>query len=291
MHIFLHALKHAALHTLQLLPFLYLTYLLMEMIERYAGERTQALIARSGKAGPLFGALLGALPQCGFSAAGAGLYAGGIVTKGTLLALFWSTSDEMLPVLITGGVELTTILKLLAVKVALAALAGFAVDLVARRLRRPSTEERGIEELCRAQGCHCESQRLWVAALIHTAQIVAVIFAVTLGLELLFEYLGEDALASLLQGRTLVMCLVAGLVGLIPNCAASVAITQLYLSGVLSAGAMLSGLMTGAGVGLLVLFRTNRPMKDNFVIVGILLGVSVVLGLLMDALGLSAFLA
>ena len=291
-HSLLHALAHAGKEALVLLPFLYLTYLGLELLERRAGERTQALIARSGKAGPLFGALLGALPQCGFSAAGAGLYAGRVITTGTLLSIFLSTSDEMLPLLISEGAGAGRIFKILAVKAFVGCLAGFAVDGIARLARRGKATEQtqAIGEMCRAGHCDCDSQSLWPASLVHTLQIALGVFGVSVVLHTLLDLLGEEALASFMGNTPLLGCLLAALVGLIPNCTASVVITTLYLRGVLSAGAMLSGLLVGAGVGLLVLFRVNRPVRDTLRVTGILLLVGAMVGVIFDALSLGALL-
>ncbi len=296
----LHALWHAAKHTLLLLPFLYLTYLAMEWLERRAGEKVEAAIAKAGRGGPLIGALLGLLPQCGFSAAGAGLYAGRVITAGTVLAIFWATSDEMLPLLLSSRTSPRIILTILACKAVVAALCGFAVDGIARLLARHKSscdhghdhdhDEHAIGALCREGHCHCEERALPIAALVHTASIALSVFLVSLALEIAFVFLGEDVLTSLLIGQPIVGCLLASLVGLIPNCASSVTITNLYAQGVLSAGAMLSGLLVGAGVGLLVLLRANRPVKDTIRLIAILFCVGAVVGMLFDLTGLGTLL-
>jgi hypothetical protein len=285
-----HAILHAIEHTLPLVPFLYLTYLGMELLERRAGEKTEQAIAKAGKAGPVVGALLGMLPQCGFSAAGATFYAGRIISTGTLLAIFWSTSDEMLPLLISSGAPASKILIILGVKVVVAMLAGIAVDVVARLIHKDHGHEHHIGEMCQSGHCHCDDRSLWLAALIHTAQITLSVFAVSAALNLMLELLGENVLTDLLGASPLLGCLLSALVGLIPNCASSVAITQLYLSGVLSAGAMLSGLLVGAGVGILVLLRVNRPVKDSLRVIGLLFAVGLVFGFLFDIIGLGGVL-
>lgn len=290
LHSLLHAVLHALEHTWPILPFLYLTYLGMECLERRAGERTEAAIRRAGRAGPVLGALLGVLPQCGFSAAGATFYAGRIVTTGTLLAIFWSTSDEMLPLLISSGAPLGKILTILGVKVAVAMSAGLAVDAVCRLIGKKERHEHHIGEMCQSGRCHCDDRSLWLAALIHTAQIALSVFAVSAALNLALELLGENVLTDLLGASPVLACLLSALVGLIPNCASSVAITQLYLSGVLSAGAMLSGLLVGAGVGVLVLLRVNRPVKDSLRVIVLLFGVGLAVGALFDLCGLGAVL-
>lgn len=285
-----HAFLHALEHTWPIIPFLYLTYLGMEFLERRAGEKTEAAIRRAGRAGPVLGALLGVLPQCGFSAAGATFYAGRIITTGTLLAIFWSTSDEMLPLLISSGAPLGKILTILGVKVAVAMLAGLAVDIVCRLVSKKEHHEHHIGEMCRSGHCHCDDRSLWLAALIHTAQITVSVFVVSVVLNLVLELVGESVLTDLLGASPVLASLLSALVGLIPNCASSVAITQLYLSGVLSAGAMLSGLLVGAGMGVLVLLRVNRPLKDSLRVIALLFAVGLFVGALFDLCGLGAVL-
>jgi hypothetical protein len=285
-----HAVWHAVEHTLPLIPFLYLTYLCMELLERRASEKTEQAIVKAGKAGPVVGALLGVLPQCGFSAVGATLYAGRIVSTGTLLAIFWSTSDEMLPLLISSGTSAGKIAVILVVKVVIAMLSGLAVDAVCRLIGKKEEHEHHIGEMCQSGHCHCDDRSLCLAALVHTLQITLSVFAVSAALNLVLELLGENVLTDLLGASPVLGCLLAALVGLLPNCASSVAITELYLSGVLSAGAMLSGLLVGAGIGILVLLRVNRPIKDSLRVVGILFSVGLVVGVLFDVCGVGRLL-
>ncbi len=285
-----HSLLHAIEHTLPILPFLYLTYLLMELLERRAGGRMEKIVTRSGRFGPLLGALLGVVPQCGFSAAGAGLYAGRVITAGTLIAIFLSTSDEMLPLLVSTGTPLDLILKIIGCKAVIAAGAGFALDRVTRLMRKSETSEPQIGEMCCAGHCHCDRRNIWLASLIHTLKIIASVFAISFVLEIILELLGEDLLAGILSGTPVIGCLFAAIVGLLPNCAASVAITQLYTEGVISAGAMLSGLLVGAGIGILVLLRTNRPIRDSIRVIAILFGIGLFSGLLFDLLSIGAII-
>lgn len=288
---FLHIAEHGLLHTLQeclqIFPLLYISYLLMELLEHKAGERTYALIRRSGRFGPLLGGLFGILPQCGFSAAAAGLYAGRVVTLGTLIAVFLSTSDEMIPVLIAGDMPITTVVILLVLKAAIAILCGFACDLIFR----PKESQLGeVEELCEQEGCHCEGKSLFLAALLHAARVLLFIFIVSFVLHVGLEAIGEERLASLPLRVPFVSHLFAALIGLVPNCAASVVLCELYLGGALPLGAMLSGLLVGSGVGILVLFRTNRHVKENLLIMLSLVGIGVLFGLLFDLTGLASVL-
>lgn len=254
-----------------LIPFLFLTYLVLEAVEAHASEKMVSLVGSERWFDPILGALLGVVPECGFSAAAASLFSGGAVTIGTLVAVFLATSDEMLPIFISENVPVSFIVRVLAVKVAIAAIVGVALNLLfTRRHKSPENTEERIEELCENSHCACtEHEGIVKPALIHTAEIVVFVLIVNLVLNTLVELGGEAVLEKLALGNPVLSCMVTALVGLIPNCAVSVAITELYLNGALSLSAMLSGLLTGSGVGMLVLFRTNRHGKENFMILGI----------------------
>lgn len=284
MHEILHVLEHTLLDNALILPFLFLTYLVIEALESRTGERMQRFLARTHKAGPAIGAVAGVVPQCGFSAAASSLYAGGVITAGTLIAVFLSTSDEMLPILISETVAPLLIVKILAVKVAAAALVGYCVDLFRRRAGDPEATLH-IDELCEHSHCGCHEHKGIVGpALIHSLEIFVFLLVISFGLNLVVEFLGEERLASLILNRPVVGELIAGLIGLIPNCAASVVITELYLAGGMRAGAMLAGLLAGSGVGMLVLFRTNRSVRDNVKILAVVYFSGVVLGGVFGAL-------
>lgn len=275
------AIADSFIDSVKLLPFLFLTYLAMEYLEHKAGQKMQEAIRRAGRGGPVIGSILGAFPQCGFSTVASNLYAGRIITAGTLIAIFLSTSDEMLPIMISENIELTVILKILGVKVAVGILAGFFFDFMLRGKKK----ELQIEHLCEQHHCHCE-EGIWKSALHHTLEIFLYIMVISLALNLLLAWIGEDVLADLVLNRPVVGEMAAALVGMIPNCAASVIITQLYLNGVLSAGAMTAGLLSGSGVGLLVLFRVNDDYRENFRILGLLYVTGVLGGMLVNHLGI-----
>ena len=279
LHLLLHSLYHALVDTLRLAPFLFLTYLLMELIEHRASGRLNGIIARSGKVGPLVGGILGGFPQCGFSGAIAGLYSGGVITVGTLFAVFLATSDEMLPVMISSQFPARSIILILSVKISVAILAGFAIDLIFRKKRKIK-----IESLCKSERCGCESGPVR-SAVRHTLGVLLFILTIGFSLEVALSILGTDALNRLFFSMPVVSNLLSALVGLIPNCASSVVITELYLEGVISAGCMMSGLFTGAGVGTLVLFKTNKNLKENLFIALSLWGLGGVLGAFLDLLG------
>lgn len=279
----------AVIDTVKLLPFLYLTYLLMEYLEEKAQAHTVELVKKTGRLGPLAGGLVGILPQCGFSAAASSLYAGGVITLGTLLAIYLSTSDEMLPIFISETVPAGTILKILLTKAALAIATGFILDLLnrLRHAKNKKEEERHIHDLCEQDHCHCEEGNIFLSALRHTLQIALFIFLLSLVIGFLIEFIGEEALGSVLVNRPVTGVLLAGLIGLIPNCGASVMITELYLNGILGSGQMMAGLLVGAGVGLLVLFRSHRHLKKNLQIMGLLYISGVFWGLLIELLKIS----
>lgn len=281
---------HSLLDTAKLLPFLFLTYLLMEFLEHKSGDAAGRLLRRSGKIGPLLGGALGVVPQCGFSAAASGLYAGRLITVGTLLAVYLSTSDEMLPILLSSGASLPFILGVLGCKLAIGVLVGFAVDFVFRLVRRKrQTDEPCIEAICEREHCKC-GEHFVLSALKHTLRIAVFLLIVTFLLEAAVHLIGEERIASLVLNRPVLGNLLAAVVGLIPNCASSVVLTELYLSGVISIGSMLSGLLVNAGVGLLVLFRTNRPVSDSVRVLAILWCTGMVSGLLIDVSPLAGWL-
>ncbi len=296
MHEFFHLLWHSLLHTLidtaKVVPFLFLTYLLMEFLEHKAGGAPERWLRGSGKVGPLIGGTLGVLPQCGFSAAATSFYTGRMITTGTLIAVYLSTSDEMLPILLSSGAPIPTILKLLATKLVIGIGAGFAIDGITRLLRhgKNNEQEPQIEELCERENCDC-GDRFVLSALKHTAYITVFLLLFTFVLNLGIELVGEENIKSVVLDRPVLGSFLAALVGLIPNCASSVALTSLFVDGVLSGGALLSGLMVNAGVGLAILFRNNRPVKDSLRVVGILFGISVVCGILIDMTTLGAWIA
>lgn len=266
----------ALLDTAKLLPFLFLTYLAMEYLEHRTGDSTKKMIEKAGKFGPVIGGILGIVPQCGFSAAASSLYTGRVITLGTLLAIYLSTSDEMLPILISERAPIRMILGILLAKAAIGIFAGLIIDLV---LRRKGVEEHEhIHEICEHEHCHCE-KGIFRSALSHTLQIVAFLLAVNLVLNLVLHFVGGESLSGLVLHQQAAGPILAGILGLIPNCAGSVLVTQLYLEGAMSIGAVMSGLLTGSGVGLLVLFRVNRNRKENLKILGLLYGIGVLAGI------------
>ena len=334
-----HVLLDTFLEFIPVITVLFLSYLLMEWMEHRMGERAERVITKAGRLAPVAGGLLGCVPQCGFSAAAAGLYAGRVLSLGTLYAVFLSTSDEMLPIMLSavfsGRFAPWSILRILAGKLVIGIVVGVLVDASVRMLRRfgrrshdgevaknaaahchehrseaahdhdhdahahdgtasmHATEPHGhvhhnvgqIHELCKRTGCHCE-EGVFRSALRHTVRIGVFLLLFSLSLNLLLHFLGDEALISFLSGRGALSCFLSSLVGLIPSCVASIAVTELYLTGALSVGALYAGLLTGVGVGVLILCRLNRPWWQTLLIVAGLYAIGALTGLLIDALSL-----
>ena len=286
----LHALLHALTDTLKVTLFLFLTYLVMEFLEHRSSGKSEEVIKKAGRLGPLAGGLFGAIPQCGFSAAASGLYAGRLITRGTLIALFLATSDEMLPLMLSGVAEgkilPIKLLTVLGLKVIGGVLIGFLIDFIWKN----DHHSHEIEDFCSQEGCNCGHDGIWLSALKHTLKIAVFVLISTFAINLIIELVGEDSLGSLMRSIPVLGELISALFGLIPNCAVSVVITKLYIGGTITAGQMLAGLFTGAGVGVLVLFRTNRNIKENLLLMLVLYVSGAALGLLLGSSGLASLL-
>lgn len=270
----------------KLIPFLFITYLFMEILEHKMNNNVREKIAKAGKSGPVWGGILGVLPQCGFSTAAASLYSGGIITVGTLIAVFMSTSDEMLPILISRAVGAETIFKILAVKVVIAVISGLVAEYVYTKIFLKKEREPDIHVVCEEEHCHCEDGTV-VSALKHTVKIAIYIILISFILNVITHFWGIENVKSLFSAVPVLEHMLSALIGLIPNCASSVVITEFYLDGVIGAGAMMAGLLVNAGVGMLVLFRLNRHVKQNFSIVGVMYLLGVFWGVLIQILGIT----
>ena len=268
----LHALEHAFLDTVRMVPFLLAAFLALEALEHYSNNYMNRVLGKVGKAGPAVGAVFGCVPQCGFSVAAANLYSGGVITLGTLLAVFLSTSDEAVLILLGNPGSGPVIVRLLLGKVLIGIGFGYLADLVLRNKK---------EDLCRSCGCS-DHGGILKPALKHTVRLTAYILVFTFVLNVLLEWIGMNTLTAILGRDTWFQPLLTALLGLIPNCASSILITELYLAGGLSFAAAMSGLCAGAGVGLAVLFKTNRPMKENLGILALLYVISAAVGLLLE---------
>ena len=269
---------------LLLLPFLFPAYLVLEWVEAHAGDALERKLGRVSHWGPLFGAAAGVVPQCGFSAAAASLYAGGVITAGTLVAVFLSTSDELIPILLAeSGVPTAFLVKLVGLKFLFAVVAGVGVNVFLYVIGRRGPSPH-VGELCAHSRCSCgEHKGIWRPALIHTVEIFVFLLVVSGILHFALEYFGgEDALKGFVLNRPFAGELLGGLIGLVPNCAASAACAKLYAAGGMSAGALVASSLTGAGVGLLVLFRTHRHQLQNLGILATVYAFGVAFGVLAD---------
>ncbi len=350
-------IEETLIDSIKILPFLLITYIIMEYIEHKMKDKSKKAIKKSGKYGPIIGSILGIFPQCGFSVSATNLYAGRVITLGTLIAIYLSTSDEMLPIFISEAVPVTTIVKILLTKLIIGIIAGFAIDITIRQFRKRKAnkinkkaqqmninkdikindsesikeinqnkdinenenikeinqnkdknrkqinqnnkkdikeiqiinqedEEINIEHLCEEGHCHCEHDGIIKSAIKHTINIFLFIIIITFIINTLVYFIGEEAISSLLLNTVFLGPIVAGLIGLIPNCAASVILTNMYLENVISAASLISGLLVGAGVGLAVLFKTNKNLKENIRIVIILYLIGVISGFIIQGLGI-----
>lgn len=275
----------SVIDSVKLLPFLFLTYLFMEWLEHKTGSAARNRIRTAGKLGPVWGGLLGVIPQCGFSAAASSLFAGRVITVGTLIAVYLSTSDEMFPIMISNAVPAATIIKILACKAAIGILSGLIVEYVYTHILKKQEKDMDIHEICEEERCNCE-HGLISSALSHTLHVFVYIFLISLALNIIIGLVGEETLAGLFTGAPVIGELIAALVGLIPNCASSVVITQLYLDHIIGAGAMMAGLLVNAGVGLLILFRLNHDRVQNLKIIGTLYGLGVFWGIIIELSGI-----
>lgn len=281
MDIILHTIEHAVGDCLKMLPFLFAAFLLIEALEHYSGEMTAKVMEKVGKAGPVAGAVAGCVPQCGFSVMAANLYAGGLISVGTLLAVFLATSDEAVLIILSQPGYVRQVAELLAVKVIIAIAAGYFVDIF---LKNKLSVKKESGNLCDHCGCHEAKAGILRPAWRHTIRLFLYLLVFTFVLDLCIEVFGIESLSEVLLGNTPFQPVIAALIGLLPNCAASVILTQLYLSGAISFGSVVAGLCTGAGAGLLVLFRINRNRRENVKITVTLYVIAIVSGLVIQAL-------
>lgn len=275
----LHIIEHTLIDTLKLLPFLFVTFFVMEYIEHKTSKKSKEKIEKAGKFGPLVGSLLGSFPQCGFSVAATNLYATRIISIGTLVAIYLATSDEMLPILLSEQVEISLIVKVLSIKIVIGIIFGFLIDIIFFK-----KEKETIKDFCEEEHCDCE-HGIVKSSIKHTLHIYGFIVLIELILNIIMHYMGQEMLQSIFMKDSIFGPFITSLVGLIPNCAASVAITELYLNEAITFGAFMSGLLTGSGVAILVLFKTNKNIKENIKITSIVYFIGVVCGILFDLIG------
>lgn len=260
----------------KLIPLLFLTYLVMEYMEKKFEDRTGSMIVNNRFGIPV-AAVLGALPQCGFSTSASELYCCGIISYATLITVYFSTSDEMLPLLLSNAVGAGKILRIIGLKIVIAVIAGILTQFL---FRKKNTSR--ISDACENENCHCEEHGVFVSALMHTGNILLFIGLVSLALNIVMEYAGAERISALIAANPLETALLVPLVGLIPNCAASVIITEMYLSGIIPASLMLAGLCANSGVAMLVLFKNNSNKKENVFTVCYVYLLSVITGLVLN---------
>ena len=242
------------LDSVKLLPFLFLTFLLIELFEHKFSEKSKKIIEKSGKFGPILGSIFGVIPQCGFSVAATNLYVTRIISIGTLFAVYLSTSDEMIPILIAEKAPVVLLLKIILIKFILGMIYGFIIDLILRKKSVPKYD------ICDHENCECK-EHILLASLKHTLNIFVFILICTFIIDLVMHYLGENYLQMIFLKDNIFGSFITSLIGLIPNCAASVAITELYLKSAITFGALIGGLLTGTGIALLVLFKEERKKE------------------------------
>lgn len=267
------------LDCLKILPFLFIAFLIIEFFEHKLSHKTEDTIKKAGKFGPLFGSLLGALPQCGFSVLATNLYITRIISLGTLIAIYLSTSDEMLPILIAEKAPIDSILFLVVLKILIGMICGFIIDLIIRK-----EEPKEHFEICEHDHCDCE-HGIVMSAIKHTLKILIFIFIITFILNAAFHYIGEDNIKHIFDKTNFFTPFIAALIGLIPNCGSSIILTELYITNILPLSSALAGLLANSGVALLILFKTNKNIKENLKIVGILYSISAITGLLLKIFG------
>lgn len=266
---------------LKILPFLFITFLLLELLEHKLNNKTKNVISKSGKVGPIIGSLLGAIPQCGFSVVATNLYITRVISLGTLFSIYLSTSDEMLPIMLSQNVNFKTILIVISIKVITGMLFGFIIDLVIRK----NNKNKYDYHICEEEHCHCD-HGIVKSSLKHTFNIIIFIIGVSFILNVIFLYCGNDLISKIFMKDTLFGPFWGSLVGLIPNCGASVILTEMFLKGAINLGTCIAGLLTGSGVALLVLFKSNKNIKENLCICLTLYLIGVLVGIFIEFVGI-----
>lgn len=279
-------MKHVLIHTIKdsisILPFLFIAFLIMEYFEHKLNKKNKDLIMKSGKFGPLLGGILGAFPQCGFSVLATNFYSARIISIGTLVAIYLSTSDEMLPMMISQGTSIDIIIKLIGLKVIIGIIFGFIIDFI---FRKHVDKKDHIHEICDEEHCNC-NHGIIKSSIKHTINIFIFILITTFFINIIMEFYGEEKLSNIFIDNNILSSFISSLIGLIPNCAASVIITELYLNNIITLGSAMAGLLTGSGVAIMILFKTNHNLKENLKIVSIVYFIGVICGIIIDLLGI-----
>ena len=278
----LDSLLDALIDTLKIIPYLFITFLILEFLEHKLSNKNEHILRKNKKYGPFIGGILGALPQCGFSAMATSLFANRIITIGTVVAIFLSTSDEMIPVMVSEHANIPALLEIIGYKVLIGIIVGIAVDIIFKSQKNEISEQ--IGHMCSDEDCRCESEGIILSSVKHTIKIASFILAANILINIIIYLIGEEKLANLLMKENIITYFIASLIGLIPNCGSSVIITKLYLADLITTGTLMSGLLTGSGLGILLLFRNNKNLKENITILGIVYFVGVVIGIIIDVI-------
>ena len=268
--------------SLKLIPFLLVAFLIIELLEHKLNNKTKSIITKSKKIGPIIGSLLGVIPQCGFSVMATNLYITRIITLGTLISIYLSTSDEMLIIMISEKVEISLILKILLIKIFFGIVYGLIIDKIINKKKK---DKETNYELCDEEHCDCNHSIL-LSAIKHTLHITLFIFIITLIINTIFTLLGDNYLSKILLNNSILSTFITSLIGLIPNCAASVILTELYLNSTISLGALIGGLLTSSGSSLLVLIKNNKNQKENLSIILLLYTLGILSGIIIELISL-----
>ena len=265
------------LDSLKLIPYLFITFLILEFIEHKLSNKNEKILVENQKFGPVVGGFLGAFPQCGFSSMAASLFSARVVTMGTLIAVFLSTSDEMLPIMISEKASLSLIIQIILFKMIVGIIIGFIIDMFYHKKDRTT-----INEMCEHDHCDCENDGVFLSSIKHTIKIALFILIINIILNYILFKIGDNNLENLLLHHNIFSYFLSSLIGIIPNCAGSVIITELCLNKLITTGTMLSGLLTGSGLGILLLFKTNKNIKENMTVLFLIYFIGVSTGLIFD---------
>ena len=272
------SLLDAFIDTIKIFPFLVIAFVILEYLEHKLTKKNKRYLENSKRIGPLVGGILGGFPQCGFSAMAASLYASRVITMGTIIAVFLATSDEMLPIMLSSDIDKSLVFRIIGFKVLIGIIIGFIVDF----LYHSKSESNDIHDLCEKDHCDCSHKGVIYSGVRHALKISLFILITNIFINLIIFFIGEDTLKNILYQKNIFTYFIASLVGLIPNCASSIVITELYLSNFITIGTLFSGLLTGSGIGILLLFKSNESLKENISILSIIYFVGVVVGIIID---------
>lgn len=279
--------------SIKLLPFLFLSYIIIELIEHSSSDKMKNLLSKSGKFGSLIGSLLGIVPQCGFSVTASNLYAGRIISLGTLISVYLATSDEAIPIMLSHPETFPTLIKIIILKFILGFAIGAIIDFILRKKEKSKNNTSDVEEttehihkLCEDCHCNCEHDSIFKSILSHTIKVFLFVMIFAFILNTIIYLIGEDLLSRILMSGTIFQPFIVAIIGLIPNCASSILITELFIEGSISFASLLTGLLAGAGIGIAVLFKVNKNLKENLKILSLTYFISVAIGIIFELIGI-----